>query len=151
MGELPRARKPGPEASSRKRPNRRTLDRFARVIGEGPALRLSAHFGGRQLYVPHVPRAGSELAQVIGDVAAKALGKRFGGMFCAIPIMAGRRARMVPRVVELRQQRKTVRAIASELACTERHVYNVLAEFRASGGTLLDPATDDPDLPSQES
>lgn len=109
-----------------------TLDRFADVIGEEAALRLSAHFGGRQLYVPHAPRPDSELVQVIGEECAEALAKHFGGIFYSVPLEVGKRA----RIVELRKTGEKIRAIAEELGCTERHVYNVLAEYRAGGGSL---------------
>lgn len=41
-----------------------TLQGFAVAIGEEVALRLSAHFGGRQLYVPRATRPDSELRKL---------------------------------------------------------------------------------------
>jgi Mor family transcriptional regulator len=116
------------------------------VIGQDAAVRLSAHFGGRQLYVPHTPPAGSELVGVVGEIAARKLGRRFGGVIYMVPIREGKRA----RIIEARRQKRKIREIASDLACTERHVYKVLAEFRQDGGALPDLPFDDSDLPSEE-
>lgn len=146
MVESSNPRKRSPKGRAKQRPTRGTLFRFARVIGQDAAVRLSAHFGGRQLYVPHTPQGDSELVQVVGEIAARKLGRQFGGVHFAVPVTEGKRV----RILEARREGKTISRIASELACTTRHVYNVLAEFRVHGGTLLDPPTDDPDLPSEE-
>jgi hypothetical protein len=109
------------------------LAQWAEVVGEEAALRLSMHFGGRQLHIPRHPRPGSELVQVIGGVAAAALGARFGAGNYVVPLEAGKRA----KIVYLRTiQKMTAAATATEAGCTERYVYKVCAEYREAGGVL---------------
>lgn len=111
-------------AQQRKR--RPLLDQFAEVIGEDAAVKISAHFGGRQLYVPRKPPSTtSPLVEAIGEIAAHKLAKRFGGLSYAIPLTAGKRA----RIEQLLGEGATVREVADELGCTERYVYKVQAEL----------------------
>lgn len=112
-----------------------TLQAIARVIGEPAAIRLSAYFGGRQLYVPHRPRPDSELVQVLGEDLAELLAKRYGGLYHDVPLGCGRRARLI----QMRREGHTISAIAQEVGCTTRYVYQVLASYRADGGSMAPP------------
>lgn len=109
-----------------------TLALFAQTIGEEATLRLSMHFGGRQLHIPRTPRRDSELVKVVGQVAAQALGKRFGSGNYMVPLEAGKRA----RIVWLRSQKTKVADVAEMVGCTERYVWKVCQEYRKAGGTL---------------
>lgn len=109
-----------------------TLQRITETVGEDAALRLAMEYGGLQLYVPLHPPADSPLIQLIGEPAARALAKRWGGCMLIMPLNAGRRA----RIIELRRAGTAVHAIASQLGCTERHVYAVIAAYKQTGGVL---------------
>lgn len=111
------------------------LERLAEVIGEDEALRLSMRFGGRQLYIPVTPPPDSEIVKTIGYDAARRLARRHGGTFCSVPRRAGEHA----RIILLRKAGKRVHQIASAVGCTERHVYEVLRQYRQRGGRLPVP------------
>lgn len=121
--------------------NEPLLVQFAKVIGEENAVRLSARFGGRALYIPLDPtdvRTASrvnELVQTIGLHAAQLLARRFGGVTFEMPLEAGKRQRIL---VLSASGQYTTGEIARLVGCTERHVYSVRAQHRASGGELLD-------------
>lgn len=112
-----------------------TMERLTAEIGEEAALRLSAQFGGRQLYIAHSMRADSEVVQLIGEAAAARVAKRFGGIFLSLPIGPGRKM----RIRAMRADEYTVAEIAAAVGCTDRYVYRVLAEERAEGGTTAAP------------
>lgn len=111
------------------------LERLAETIGEDEALRLSMRFGGRQLYIPVNPPPHSDLVSTIGHEAARKLARRHGGTFCSVPRRAGEHA----RIILLRRAGKRVREIAATVGCTERHVYEVLQQYRKRGGRLPAP------------
>lgn len=96
------------------------------MIGAATASRLSAEHGGRRLYIPKAPGPHHPLSQMIGHDLALAVGAEWGGHRLDVPLTAGRRA----RIVELRATHYSVSAIASIIGCTERHVYQVLADDR---------------------
>lgn len=117
----------------------RTLRAFARVIGEQAAIRLSAHFGGRQVYVPHRPRPDSELVQVLGEDLAELLARRHGGLAYDVPLRCGRRA----RIIQMRREGTPVETIAKTVGCTARYVYQVVAAYREEGGSMEPPSSID--------
>lgn len=111
------------------------LERLAETIGEDEALRLSMRFGGQQLYIPVNPPPDSNLVQTIGHDAARRLARRHGGIFVQVPRRAGEHA----RIILLRKAGKRVREITAIVGCTERHVYEVLKQYRRRGGRLPAP------------
>lgn len=106
------------------------MERLSAEIGEEAALRLSAAYGGRQLYIAHTARADSELVRLVGEIAAAKLARRFGGVFLTLPMGPGRKM----RIRQLRTEGYAVAEIAEALGCTERYAYRVLAQERAEGG-----------------
>jgi len=109
------------------------------LIGEAKALALSKDRGGRALYIPSPDRLGptSPVVVLVGVDAATILARRYGGADIDVPLGPGRRA----RIWELREGGRSVAAIAGEMRCTERTVYNILAGPRPSA--LGAPPPDD--------
>lgn len=99
------------------------------LVGEEPAARLSRSFGGCRVYIPQRPGPHHPLSVCIGDALAGRIAEAFAGHRLDIPLRKGRRA----LIVELRGQGHSVARIAREVGCTERHVYQVLAEVRPDG------------------
>lgn len=95
------------------------------LIGEAKALALSKDRGGRALSIPAPHRFGptSPVVVLVGVEAAEVLARRFTGGRIDVPLGPGKRA----RVWELREGGRSVAAIAGEMRCTERTVYNILA------------------------
>lgn len=108
------------------------LDELAAVIGPMETLRLSIRFGSRSIRVPKRVPARSPLLEVIRPESVELLVRRFGGCTLAISAAPGRRA----RIVELRKRRMSGRQIVEIIGCTERFVWQVLAEYRRLGGSL---------------
>lgn len=46
---------------------------FVEALGAELAVRFLLHFGGAELYIPRDPKGGSELAEVLGMPAARAI------------------------------------------------------------------------------
>lgn len=46
---------------------------FVEALGAELAVRFLLHFGGAELYIPRDPKGGSELAEVLGLPAARAI------------------------------------------------------------------------------
>jgi Homeodomain-like domain-containing protein len=103
------------------------------AAGEEAAQKLVAAFGGARLYVPQMPEPEDPLSRVIGPEAAVRLAQVYGGDRVDIPNPTVRRA----RIAELRRAGLGVDAIARELSCTRRRVFQVLAEVRAANRAAL--------------
>lgn len=114
------------------------LRSIAKVVGEEAAVGISIRFGGRRLYIPQQPTTESELVLLIGRGAAQRLSKRYGGTWIDVPISAGKRA----RIIELCQADRTKSDIAEIIGCSERYVYQVVADYRESGGSLAERPRD---------
>lgn len=95
------------------------------AIGEADALALSKSRGGRGIYIPPLHRLGPQTpaVQLLGVAAAEEMARRYPGHTVDIPMTQGKRA----RVWELREGGRTIPAIAQEMRCHERTVYNILA------------------------
>lgn len=104
------------------------LSGLTELIGEEAADKLVAKFGGRRLYVPHLPQTGDVLTGAIGKAAAERLSELFGGDRVEVPNPTPRRA----LIVQLRSAGLSVAEIARVVHCTRRRVFQVLAEARAS-------------------
>ena len=104
------------------------LNGLTELIGEEAADKLLEKFGGRRLYVPHLPQLGDVLTGAIGKAAAERLSELFGGDRVDVPNPTPRRT----LIVRLRGAGLSVDAIAGVVHCTRRRVYQVLAEARAS-------------------
>lgn len=113
-----------------------TLAGLAELIGVERALHMSVEFGGRRLYIPHDAPRDHRLVAAIGDVAALQLGRRFGGTHVDVPLAAGKRAEIVLRRLV---DEWTIAKIAEGLRVTERHVWQVLADYDANPTFDLGP------------
>jgi hypothetical protein len=105
------------------------LGELIEVVGEDATLKLIRAFGGTRLYVPHSPEPNDPLSCAIGHFAALKLARIYGGDRVDVPNPPPRRV----RIMQLRASGMSVDAIARELQCTRRRVFQVLAEARGSG------------------
>ena len=113
------------------------LGELIKVVGEAAAFRLIEVFGGARVYVPQVPEAGDALATEIGMEAAVRLAQVYGGERLELPNPNSRRS----KIIELRRAGLSVDAIARQMGCTRRRVFQVLAEARPGAGKALAPPT----------
>ncbi|MGA2408765.1 MAG: helix-turn-helix domain-containing protein [Candidatus Binataceae bacterium] len=104
------------------------LQELINLIGTDAAAKLIEIFGGTRLYIPHSPHDDDLLSASIGIDAAAKLARFYGGDRLDVPNPTPRRA----RIIELRKTGCSVDAIARQLGCTRRRVFQVLAEARAS-------------------
>lgn len=104
------------------------LNELIETVGEEATLKLIRAFGGTRLYVPQSPEPNDLLASTIGHFAATRLARIYGGDRVDVPNPPPRRI----RIMQLRATGMSVDAIARELRCTRRRVFQVLAEARGS-------------------
>jgi hypothetical protein len=102
------------------------LKEIVSLIGIERAARLVAAFGGMRLYVPHYPEPDDTLSELIGNAAACALARIYGGDRIDVPNPTPRRI----QIIELRATGVSIDEIARSLRCTRRRVFQVLAEAR---------------------
>jgi hypothetical protein len=104
------------------------LDELVGLIGKDAAAKLIDIFGGTRLYIPHSPQDDDLLSGSLGPEAALKLARIYGGDRIEVPNPTPRRA----RILELRETGCSIDAIARNLGCTRRRVFQVLAEARAA-------------------
>jgi|SRR5271154_540041 len=117
-----------PQPESRRRERLSMLQELINLIGPDAAAKLIDLFGGTRLYIPQSPQEDDLLCASIGIEAAAKLARTYGGDRLEMPNPTPRRA----RILALRQTGCSVDAIARQLGCTRRRVFQVLAEARAS-------------------
>jgi Homeodomain-like domain len=98
------------------------------LIGVDAADELVVKFGGRRLYVPHLPQRGDVVTSALGEAAAQRLSRFFGGDRFEVPNPTPRRV----LILQLRDAGMSVPAIARHLRCTRRRVFQVRAEARVA-------------------
>lgn len=104
---------------------------IAEEIGEDVAIRLADARGGRELYIPRIAKAGSELVRIMGlENAAKVIAL-LGHGTVLIPCgniggAAGRRA----RIIKLWQSGLSQAQIAATIDVHVRTVARVVAKLR---------------------
>ena len=103
-----------------------TMQELLSAIGQEATVKLVSNFGGLRLYVPQSPRPADAIARCVGFSNALKLARVWGGDRMDVPRPALRRA----RILDLRASGMSVEAIAREMQCTTRRVYQVLAESR---------------------
>lgn len=104
------------------------LQELVDLIGQDAAAKLIDIFGGTRLYIPHSPQDDDLLTGSLGPEAALKLARIYGGDRIEVPNPTPRRA----RILELRETGCSIDAIARNLGCTRRRVFQVLAEARAT-------------------
>ena len=108
------------------------------AIGQEATVKLVSNFGGLRLYVPQSPRPADAIARCVGFSNALKLARLWGGDRMDVPRPALRRA----RILDLRASGMSVEAIAREMQCTTRRVYQVLAESRRAVRATSAPSTE---------
>lgn len=112
-----------------------TLDDISAVIGFTATLRLSAWFGdANSLYVPEKITPNCVLAKLIGEPAAKAMTKEWGGINLAIPRLRSfeedHRKQFIARMLE---RGFGTREISTHLRMSERRVQQIMRELEMDG------------------
>lgn len=111
-----------------------TLDDIAPVVGFSAAVRLSAHYGGRDLHVPAEFNSEHPISRLIGDARMKALVTEWGGGRLSIPTLAAIRAETRDaKVLSLLLRGVDCYAIANVTEIGYRRVKQLRQEFVASG------------------
>jgi hypothetical protein len=64
-----------------------THEDLAQIVGFSATIRLTAYFGGRNLFVPKTVSEQTTLAKVIGESAAKLLAQEYGGDVVWVPTL----------------------------------------------------------------
>ena len=111
-----------------------TLDDLANIIGFSATVRLSAFFGGKNLYIPASISPGQVIVTLIGEPAARRLSDEFGREHIALPSLHG----------PLREQRNSTiyyrlvagespRQISAAIGLTERRVIQIKCELERLG------------------
>jgi len=103
------------------------LEELVELVGDDGAAALIEQFGGTRLYVPYTPKKKDTLTMSIGMAAAVKLARIFGGDRVDIPNPTARRL----LIRQLHASGQSVDAIARQLRCTRRRVFQVLAEGRS--------------------
>lgn len=99
---------------------------IAEVVGTAPALRFADAFGGQEgCNVPKTPRRDHPWAEPLGWDGFIKLCEHYGGERISIPRNAYGKT-VKARMMDLKRQGFSHRAIARELKCTERYVRMVM-------------------------
>ena len=109
-----------------------TVRQVAEVIGDEAAHKLARDFRGTRLYIPSEPCESHPLTLSVGHEVALVIAEKFAGEELVIPMYKTRAQRRIDRelIVKLRTRHRSIAAIARQVGCSERHVYNVLAETK---------------------
>ena len=101
------------------------LAQLAEHVGPDGALALAALYGGRRLYVPHAPRAGHALADLLGVLVFARLCYAVRGTTIYVPRLPVAPA-LARRARDLRVGGASVAAIAGAIGRSERQVLRYL-------------------------
>lgn len=113
-----------------------TLTTIREVAGDAAAAKLVAARGGTWVHLPVRLTVRSELVEIVGAAAARAIIERFGGG-APLRIPTGRgfahgRRLDHAEVVRLHDQGWSVRRLARSMDCTDRQILKILAQARRS-------------------
>lgn len=111
------------------------LSYISEELGEDLAVRLATARGGREVYIPRDPKAGGELAKLVGLDDAARLSKLLGHGSMMVPCgsitgAGGRRIRIRVRIEEMWKQGMTHSQIAAEVDVHTRTVERVVAALK---------------------
>src|ERR1700674_5281235 len=106
-----------------------TVRQLAEVIGDEAAFKLARDFGGTRVYIPADPCESHPITLSVGREDALAVAAKFAGEELVIPMYKSRARRQYDReqIVKLSKKHRSRAAIARQVGCTERTVYNVLS------------------------
>lgn len=96
------------------------------MIGMELAARLSMECGGKRLYLPRRPVAGSPLVEAIGEEAAGVLCRQFGGEHIDIGSALGKRAAI--HAMLRMEPRPSIGAVAHKFRVSRRTVIRISQE-----------------------
>lgn len=99
-----------------------TVEAITSLIGEELMLRLSCDLGGKQLYIPMVPREHSPITVSIGAEAANKISEIYGGFRIEIPTTAGRDA----EVLRLYQSGVNIMQIAHRMRLHRKTIARII-------------------------
>lgn len=114
------------------------LEACLRVCGPTLTLKITAHYGGGELYIPAYPSAKNGLVKLIGLDATERLVKHFGVGKVGVPLLSASAAniqRAAKRVLvrEAAAEGTSSRALARRLKCSTRSVERMRARMKARG------------------
>jgi hypothetical protein len=120
-----------------------TLDDLSAVIGFSATVKLTAWFGGMNVWVPLKVEEGQALGRLIGLPAAKRLSGEWGGDHVAIPPLTAykteARRRMVGRMLEKGFSASETSRLTQ---LSERRVQQICQELEQDG--LIEPVAPKP-------
>lgn len=110
-----------------------TMGSIIKLCSNDAGDKLSYDFGGRRMYIPHKVGVHHPLAVSIGLDNAKKICDAWGGLDFDVPLCAGK----IKLAVELKEEKNLSNSkIASQLKCTERHVYRIFQKIRQDADQL---------------
>lgn len=118
--------RPEPMIAATLDPDAPVWPQVAQLLGTDAATALSRDFGGRRLYVPRSVGSAHPIAVSVGRKAAGRLCEFMAGQNLEPPIGAGKRARILELTAGGMQRARVARVVG----CTERYVYQVIAETK---------------------
>lgn len=104
-----------------------------KLIGEDLFNQLSGELGGHQIYIPANPSDGCPLAVCIGIDAARKMGEVWGGMEYEVPVMAGRRQ----RILKMLEAGMKITRVSAHLKISIRTVRRIASEAKADNQLTL--------------
>lgn len=111
--------------------NSEVYQELSAAIGEEATDRLLRALGGTRLNVPAVVPADHPIVDAIGMDAAKLLASEFGRITLHLPKGYNRRQRVIDLYErKLAGSEMTLKQIAIATDYTERHVDNIIADYR---------------------
>lgn len=116
-----------------------TLDDIAAVIGFTAAVRLAAHYGDRDVYVPNTVTDMHPIAKLIGVSRTKALHAHWQGERISVPSLSIVESEIRRgKILELLLQGLSSYTIAKVLSMSERRIQQLKKEFDLTGEILSD-------------
>ncbi|MCF8504786.1 MAG: hypothetical protein K9G59_07715 [Caulobacter sp.] len=107
------------------------LGAVSALLGSEVADQVCEAFGGRRVYLPRRPIVGTPITELLGGAGHSLVTERFGSGHFDIPM---RTATLRHRkILAMTLAGVPVAEMATQLRCTERHVYQVRAALRANG------------------
>jgi len=104
----------------------KALAAMARIVPLDAVMKISARYGGTRMYLARDPAPGSEIARLVGQPIARALGAKLGGAEIEIP-----RARTVlhkirnPEIRRLRTEGASLNDLALRFGLTTRQLRRI--------------------------
>jgi hypothetical protein len=109
-----------------------THEDLAQIVGFSATIRLTAYFGGRNLFVPKSVSEETVLAKVIGESAAKLLAQEYGGDVVWVPTLHLAEVDLRnARVLEQLRKGVSTDVVAANAGLSVRRVQQLRLQFEA--------------------